>query len=61
MRVTIPKQGVNLQVMVDSFNLLGRLARRDRRLITNITVIYAELDDFLRRLNGRLKVLIVDV
>ena len=61
MRVTIPKQGVNLQVMVDSFNLLGRLARRDRRLIANITVIYAELDDFLRRLNGRLKVLIVDV
>ena len=61
MRVTIPKQGVNLQVMVDSFNLLSRLARRDRRLIANITVIYAELDDFLRRLNGRLKVLIVDV
>lgn len=61
MRVTIPKQGVNLQVMVDSFNLLSRLARRDRRLIANITVIYAELDDFLRRLSGRLKVLIVDV
>ena len=61
MRVTIPKQGVNLQVMVDSFNLLGRLAWRDCRLIANITVIYAELDDFLRRLNGRLKVLIVDV
>ena len=61
MRVTIPKQGVNLQVMVDSFNLLSRLARRDSRLIANITVIYAELDDFLRRLNCRLKVLIVDV
>ena len=61
MRVTVPKQGVNLQVMVDSFNLLGRLARRDCRLIANITVIYAELNDFLRRLNGRLKVLIVDV
>ena len=61
MRVTVPKQGVNLQVMVDSFNLLGRLARRDRQLIVNITFIYAELDGFLRRLNGRLKVLIVDV
>ena len=47
--------------MVDSFNLLGRLARRDRQLIVNITFIYVELDGFLRRLNGRLKVLIVDV
>ena len=61
MRVAVPKQGVNLQVMVDSFNLLGRLARRDRQLIVNITFIYAEFDGFLRRLNGRLKVLIVDV
>ena len=54
MRVTIPEQSVNLQVMVNPFNLLGRLARRN--WLAYIAVIHIELDDFLRR-----KILIVDV
>ena len=47
MRVPIPEESIDLQVMVDSFNLLGRLARRDCQLV-NTAVVDAELDNLLR-------------
>ena len=48
MRVPIPEKSIDLQVIVDSFNLLGRLARRDCRLVNTAVVVDAELDDLLR-------------
>ena len=57
--VPIPEQSVDLQVMVDSFNLLGRLPGRHRCLANATSIDWAGLHGFLSRLVDWSHVLIV--
>ena len=62
MGVPIPEKSIDFQIMVDSLDLFGRLAWRDRRLANTSAVVYdAVFDVFLSRLVAWKLVWLIDV